>query len=344
MKRRIALLLCVCLLACACIFMTGCGKEEEKASDLPSPSADFYYYDSANVLSEGTEAVIFFNNQALQRVCGSQIVVATVPTRGSKTTQTYAYQLFNHWGIGDAKKDNGFLILMCMDPDEEDVWITEGSGASSIIRAGELKTLLNEEIYEPFMAGDFEETINILFRALFERVCNYYKLNLVFLDENALIAQGKYQPAGAAVTKGFGGAKSGGGHIENEQPESGCGESDMTSFIVIVIILFIVIAVVSSRNRGAVRSGVRRPIIFFSPAPRRRMGGYYSAPRPRSGSFSNPSGSYGSSRSGSFGGSSRSSSSGGFRSSSSGGSRSSGFGGARGGGGHSSGGGAGLHR
>ena len=347
MKKILSLLLCLCLLAGMCVFLTGCGKEKEDTSGLPAASEDFYYNDGANVLSTNTEAIIFYNNQQLQKACGSQIVVATVPTLGGKTSQTYAYQLFNHWGIGDSKKDNGFLILMSFDKGLEDVRVAEGSGAESIIRAGELKTMIDEELADPFLAGDYDTAAINLFRAMFEQVRDYYGLNLAFLDESALIRQGKLDPADrAGLTelpadngKGrFGGAESGGGRSKDAPKKS--GGSGMGWLIVIVIVVIILVVIGSSGSRGAVRSGVRRPIIFFgSPRPRApriripRAGSFTAGPRRPSGSsFRSSSGSsrssFGGSRS-SFGGSS---------------SRSSGFGGARGGGGRSSGGGAGLRR
>ena len=107
MKKTFALLLVFLLCAGTAL-----------ASGMPKASKDFYYYDSANVLDYETEAVIFYNNKALAKACGAEIVVAAIPTTGRDEIGNYAYKLFNAWGIGDKKKDNGFLLLLAVDDDD----------------------------------------------------------------------------------------------------------------------------------------------------------------------------------------------------------------------------------
>ena len=83
-----------------------------------SPGPDFYYLDNANVLSEALEGEIFFANKLLYDACGAQIVVVTVDSTGRDAIDDYAYELFNSWGIGDAAKDNGFLLLLAIEDDD----------------------------------------------------------------------------------------------------------------------------------------------------------------------------------------------------------------------------------
>ena len=99
-----------------------------------SPGPDFYYLDNANVLSEDLKGEIFFANKLLYDACGAQIVVVTLDSTGSDAIDDYSYDLFNKWGIGDADKQNGLLILLAIDDD--DYYVLPGTGLRSKFSAG----------------------------------------------------------------------------------------------------------------------------------------------------------------------------------------------------------------
>ncbi|MBQ5652923.1 MAG: TPM domain-containing protein, partial [Peptococcaceae bacterium] len=74
--------------------------------------AEIYVGDYANVLSEETERYIIEQNQALAGATGAQIVIVTVDFLDGMDIEDYAYTIFNDWGIGDAEKNNGLLLLL----------------------------------------------------------------------------------------------------------------------------------------------------------------------------------------------------------------------------------------
>ncbi len=349
MKKLLSVCLALALLMCSWAL----------ASSLLEKSKDFYYNDAADVLEYEAKAEIYFNNKNLEKATGSQIVVATVRSTGSLTTDMYADRLFNTWGVGDKKKDNGFLLLMVIarNPDDGDYWLSQGSGTNAIIDPGEIGDYLEKYLEPDFARGRYSDGTRKVFREMFEHVRDYYGLNLAYLSYSAIEESGLLGGQDSGFTAQRAEKKSGG-----------------ISWFWIILIIVVIVIIVSSLKKKKRAAAPDRPVIVTPPAPpvppivvapqppRRRptafRSGYYHTPgqtygRPSSGSgilggFLGSLGRSMSSSSSSRSSSSRSyssrssSSSSSYRSSSS--SRPSSFGGASGGGGRTSGGGAGRRK
>ncbi|MDQ9766227.1 TPM domain-containing protein, partial [Acinetobacter baumannii] len=83
-------------------------------------------------LSQNTVQLVEQLNGQLEANCqGAQIGVLTVEYTGNLSTEEYAVQAFNAWGIGSAKEDNGVLILLVMESPlykDGDYYLTIGDG------------------------------------------------------------------------------------------------------------------------------------------------------------------------------------------------------------------------
>lgn len=332
LKRMTRLcLLVLALLAVACA---------PALAKVVSPGADFYYLDNANVLSEALEGEIFFANKLLYDACGAQIVVVTVDSTGNYAIDDYAYDLFNSWGIGDAAKNNGFLLLLAIGDD--DYYARTGSGLDSRFSASTIKQYYDQYLEDDFAAKRYEAGVKKFFEAVFTRISDTYSADVTV--QAGIEAYNEYlaQNASAQGYGGYNGSRRTGavntdyGEYDEDDGHIGLG------FVVFLLLVILVIVIASKGRRARRRVGVMPP-----PPPAPRVIGYrpsrtvihtgYSTPRRSSGwSTSSSSGrsSFGVSRS--SGSSSRSS----FGSSG----RSSGFGGGHSGGGRSSGGGAGRGR
>ncbi len=332
LKRMTRLcLLVLALLAVACA---------PALAKVVSPGADFYYLDNANVLSEALEGEIFFANKLLYDACGAQIVVVTVDSTGNYAIDDYAYDLFNSWGIGDAAKNNGFLLLLAIGDD--DYYARTGSGLDSRFSASTIKQYYDQYLEDDFAAKRYEAGVKKFFEAVFTRISDTYSAGVTV--QAGIEAYNEYlaQNASAQGYGGYNGSRRTGavntdyGEYDEDDGHIGLG------FVVFLLLVILVIVIASKGRRARRRVGVMPP-----PPPAPRVIGYrpsrtvihtgYSAPRRSSGwSTSSSSGrsSFGVSRS------SGSSS----RSSFGGSGRSSGFGGGHSGGGRSSGGGAGRGR
>ena len=99
-----------------------------------------YVYDGANVLSSSTESYIERTGSALAEACGAEVVVATVDFTDGEDIADYAYDLFNKWGIGDKKANNGLLILLSIGA--EDYYAEPGVGLTDVFTGGVLDAML----------------------------------------------------------------------------------------------------------------------------------------------------------------------------------------------------------
>ena len=182
MKKLLSMCLALALIMCSWAL----------ASSLLEKSKDFYYNDAANVLKYEAKAEIYFNNKNLEKATGSQIVIATIRSTGSLTTDAYTDRLFNSWGVGDEKKDNGFLLLMVIasNPDDGDYWLSQGSGTGAMIDPGEIGDYLEKYLEPDFAKGNYSDGTRKIFQVMFEHVSDYYGLNLAYLTYDSIEESG----------------------------------------------------------------------------------------------------------------------------------------------------------
>lgn len=102
------------------------------AAQLPSLPKGECVVDDAGVLSSSTVQTITELNAQLESSCsGAQIGVLTVEYTGNDSTEDYATQAFNAWGIGSSSNNNGVLILLVMESAQYadgDYYLTYGDG------------------------------------------------------------------------------------------------------------------------------------------------------------------------------------------------------------------------
>jgi len=110
--------------------------------------------DGANMLSPQTEAALTGKLEALEQSSGRQLVVATVPSLQGYEIEDYGYQLGRAWGIGDAKADNGAVLLVA--PTERKVRIEVGYGLEPILTDAMSSAILQGQVLPRFKTGDME--------------------------------------------------------------------------------------------------------------------------------------------------------------------------------------------
>jgi uncharacterized protein len=78
--------------------------------------------DHADLLDDAAETRLNDALRALREDPGTEIAVVTIGRRSDygahQSIETFATGLFNDWGIGDAERDNGILILVAVDDRE----------------------------------------------------------------------------------------------------------------------------------------------------------------------------------------------------------------------------------
>ena len=110
--------------------------------------------DNGNILSPATEAQLTQKLAALEQQTTRQVVVVTLPSLQGYEIEEYGYQLGRHWKIGQAKEDNGALLIVA--PTERKVRIEVGYGLEPVFTDALSSLILQQQVLPRFRAGDME--------------------------------------------------------------------------------------------------------------------------------------------------------------------------------------------
>jgi len=144
-----------CIAAC---LIAGCAAGAEVA-EAPEPALALTgrVVDAADILSDAFERDLTADLAQLEEDTLVQLVVATTPGLEGRTIEGYALELGNAWGLGDAQRNDGLLILVA--PNERLVRIEVGLGLEEAIRDEEAKIIIDSSIIPHFRKGGFEAGI-----------------------------------------------------------------------------------------------------------------------------------------------------------------------------------------
>lgn len=109
--------------------------------------------DAANIIPVATRLDIEAKLVGLEDKSGIQLVVATVTSLDGGDIETYANGLFRFWKLGEAKNNNGVLLIVA--PKERKVRIEVGYGLEGTLTDALSKVIITNAIAPRFKAGDF---------------------------------------------------------------------------------------------------------------------------------------------------------------------------------------------
>ena len=118
---------------------------------LPKPAGRVT--DLANIIDAATEADLDRQLDQLERQTSSEIAVVTVASLDGAPIEDYAVRLFKAWGIGQAKSDNGVLVLVA--PNEREMRIEVGYGLEGILPDGLAGQIIRENFTPRFRENDY---------------------------------------------------------------------------------------------------------------------------------------------------------------------------------------------
>lgn len=188
--------------------------------------------DNADILSKETETYVTNISTALQNTCGAQIGVYTVDTIGNYTMEGYTYELANDWGLGDADKDNGIVLLLA--PGEDNYHAMCGAGLETQFTVQMLQTILNEDMEPNWVNKDYDTGTRETVYAMAEKLCNIYGLTFDLDDA----AAGNIP---AAVT--------GGNTAQAAPPRDDRGGVSFAGILVLVAVLLVVVVMLATPRR-----------------------------------------------------------------------------------------------
>lgn len=153
------------------------------SASLPSLPSGQCVVDDANVLSSSTVQTITDLNAQLESSCsGAQIGVLTVDYTGNLTTEDYALQAFNTWGIGSSSENNGVLILLVMESQEYedgDYYLTYGDGFRNTTLESQASALaLAQTMEDDFVRQDYDDAVTTCARNVAQAIADIYGVSL----------------------------------------------------------------------------------------------------------------------------------------------------------------------
>ncbi len=109
--------------------------------------------DDAHILSPATVGDLDGKLAALEAKTSRQLVVVTLPSLQGYEISDYGYQLGRAWGIGQAKLNNGVLLIVA--PNEHRVRIEVGYGLEPILTDALSEVIIQQAVLPKFRTGDF---------------------------------------------------------------------------------------------------------------------------------------------------------------------------------------------
>ena len=109
--------------------------------------------DGANIIPADTRGALETKLKDLEDKSGIQLVVATVPSLQGYEIEPFANGLFRAWKLGEAKANNGVLLLVA--PNEKRVRIEVGYGLEGVLTDALSKIIISNAMAPRFKTNDF---------------------------------------------------------------------------------------------------------------------------------------------------------------------------------------------
>lgn len=194
------------------------------AAQLPNLPKDQCVVDDANALNSQVTQTIEELNAKLETNCkGAQIGVLTVQYTGNLSTEDYATEAFNAWGIGNATNNNGVLILLVMESAQYadgDYYLTYGDGFRNTTLAKQASAIA-QTMESDFANRDYSDAVITCANNVADTIASIYGVNL---------DNGSYEN-GSTVQPGYQGGQSSGGSAL----------TDILTLVVSVVLLIVII-------------------------------------------------------------------------------------------------------
>lgn len=150
-------------------------------AQLPDLPSDQCVVDDAGILNSSTTTTIQNLNTQLTEQCdGAQIGVLTVDYTGSLSTEDYATEAFNTWGLGSSSKNNGVLILLVMQSqqyDDGDYYVTLGTGFRNTTLEKQASALA-QTMEDSFAAQDYDAAVTTCAQNVANTIADVYGVTL----------------------------------------------------------------------------------------------------------------------------------------------------------------------
>ena len=157
----------------AILFLFNCSFLSAQFTIPKKPALQTSVYDYANVLSATEKTQLEEKLVRYSDTTSTQIVVITVESLKGEDVSQLATNWAQTWGIGQAKEDNGVIILISKN--DRKIAINPGYGLEDRLTAGTGGEIIRNIIIPEFKAGSYYNGINKGVDALFDVFNGKYK-------------------------------------------------------------------------------------------------------------------------------------------------------------------------
>ncbi|GGB02982.1 TPM domain-containing protein [Macrococcus hajekii] len=141
MTKKIAFLIAIFVLLCPFY-------EANAAEPLPKLKEPVYTQDHLNVFSQSQVDEINELGNRLEQGTTAEIMVMTMPTIGQEPRTDYALRAGREYGVGQADKDNGIVILLNLDNGNEfrnrGITLQVGYGLEGVLNDAKVGALIDQ--------------------------------------------------------------------------------------------------------------------------------------------------------------------------------------------------------
>ncbi|MBP7164530.1 MAG: TPM domain-containing protein [Firmicutes bacterium] len=124
--------------------------------------------DLAGMLARSAADEIESQLVSLWQDTGVQLAVVTVPDLGGDDIEDYSVRLFEAWGIGEAGKDNGLLLLIAAE--EREMKFETGYGLEGELPDAFLGKVIDQALVPKFRAGNQAAGIEASIKMISDRL------------------------------------------------------------------------------------------------------------------------------------------------------------------------------
>jgi uncharacterized protein len=124
-----------------------------QAADPVFPPLTGRIVDEAGLLTPEDEAELTATLQSLEGTSSDQLAIVTLNSLQGFPIEDFGYKLGRHWGIGQAGKDNGVLLIVA--PNERKVRIEVGKRLEPLLTDAMSRIIIENAILPGFRRGDF---------------------------------------------------------------------------------------------------------------------------------------------------------------------------------------------
>ncbi|OQP47520.1 methanol dehydrogenase [Niastella yeongjuensis] len=144
------------------------------AQDIPArPNPPRLVNDFAGVLSPDEEARLEQQLVAYDDSTSNQVAVVLLKTLNDYPIEEYSLKLFRSWGIGNAKTNNGVLIIAALD--DRKVRIEVGYGLEGAIPDITANHIIDNDLKPDFRSGDYYDGLSKAANSIIKAAAGEYK-------------------------------------------------------------------------------------------------------------------------------------------------------------------------